>query len=187
MPEDEQSHSVADNGPNAPLGSLVANVGGRIQEMLDTAERVAGEIRADAEAAGATYLQDRKREADQIVQERMAELDAVTQSLAARAASMEHEMTAFVAEVEQVRWRMARLVGEAGSPAEPAKGDRPVLGTVPQRPEATDRGVSQAAALRATQMAVAGAERADIEHMLRDQFGMDDPSAIDRVLHTGGS
>jgi hypothetical protein len=36
-------------------------------------------------------------------------------------------------------------------------------------------------------MAVAGAERADIEQMLRDQFGMDDPSAIDRVLHTGGN
>jgi hypothetical protein len=45
MPEDEQSNSGDESGgPAAPLGSLVANVGGRIQEMLDTAERVAGEI-----------------------------------------------------------------------------------------------------------------------------------------------
>jgi hypothetical protein len=187
MPDDEQAHSVADNGQNAPLGSLVANVGGRIQEMLDTAERVAGEIRADAEAAGRTYVQDRQREADRVVQERMAELDAITKSLAARTANMEHEMTAFVAEVEQARWRMGRLIGEDGPPAESAPDGPPAPAPAAQSPARFSSGSSQDAALRATQMAVAGAERADIEQMLRDQFGMDDPSAIDRVLHTGGN
>jgi len=54
--QDEQSYSGGDSsGPSAPLGSLVANVGGRIQEMLDTAERVAREIRAEAAAATAAY------------------------------------------------------------------------------------------------------------------------------------
>ena len=187
MPDDEQTDSIADNGQSAPLGSLVANVGGRIQEMLDTAERVAGEIRADAETAGRTYLAERQREADRLVQERMAELDAITQSLAARAANMEHEMTAFVAEVEQVRWRLGRLLGEDGVPAGLATGGPPAAAPPEQGPGGTFRGVSQAAALRATQMAVAGAERSDIEHMLRDQFGMDDPAAIDRVLDTGGN
>jgi len=183
MPEDEQSHSVVDDGATAPLGGLVANVGSRIQDMLDTAERVAGEIRADAESAGRTYLQERQREADRVVQERMTELDAITQSLAARAASMEHEMTSFVAEVEQVRWRMARLIGDDATPgAQQATGDGAAANGAPRPPEVNDRGISQAATLRATQMAVAGADRSDIEHMLRDQFGMDDPSAIDRVL-----
>ena len=186
MPDDEQNHSGGENGHDAPLRSLVANVGGRIQEMLDTAERVAGEIRADAETAGRTYLQDRQREADQLVQERMAELDAITQSLAARAASMEHEMTAFVAEVEQVRWRLGRLLGEDGAPAGFDAGGQPAAPSPEQGSGGTFRGASQAAALRATQMAVAGAQRADIEHMLRDQFGIDDPAAIDRVLETGG-
>jgi hypothetical protein len=187
MPKDEEVHSVADNGGNAPLGSLVANVGARIQEMLDTAERVAGEIRADAEAAGRTYLQERQRDADRVVQERMAELDQITQSLAARAANMEHEMTAFVAEVEQIRWRMGRLIGEDGPPAESAPAGSPTPGMAVQSPARFEPAASQDAALRATQMAVAGAERADIEQMLRDQFGMDDPSAIDRVLHNGNT
>jgi len=187
MPDDEQTHSVADNGRNAPLGSLVANVGGRIQEMLDTAERVAGEIRADAEAAGRTYLQERQGEADRVVQERMAELDQITQSLAARAANMEHEMTAFVAEVEQVRWRMGRLIGEDRPPAESEPAGPPAPDEPAQSPARLDVGGSQDAALRATQMAVAGAERADIEQMLREQFGMDDPSAIDTVLNTGNT
>jgi hypothetical protein len=142
---------------------------------------------ARSEAAGAAYLKERQREADRVVQERMAELAAVTQSLAARAATMEHEMTAFVAEVEQVRWRMARLIGEDGPPAEPATGEPAATNGSRQAPEVNARGVSQAAALRATQMAVAGADRSDIEHMLRDQFGMDDPSAIDKVLRTGGA
>ncbi|MDQ2676558.1 MAG: hypothetical protein M3Y34_07085 [Actinomycetota bacterium] len=185
MPEDEHSFSADENGQAAPFRSLVANVGGRIQEMLDTAERVAAEIRTEAEAAGKAYLQERQVEADRIVQERMTELDAVTQSLAARAASMEHELTAFVAEVEQVRWRMARLIGDGAPQAHPASGKRFAPGAQDVQGDAGDPGVSQAAALRATQMAVAGAERADIEHMLRDQFGLDDPSAVDRVLRTG--
>jgi len=155
--------------------------------MLDTAERVAGEIRADAEAAGRTYLQERQHEADQVVQERMSELDQITQSLAVRAANMEHEMTAFVAEVEQIRWRMGRLIGEDGPPAESAPVAPPAPDASAQGPTRFDRGVAQDAALRATQMAVAGAERADIEQMLRDQFGMEDPSAIDSVLHTGNT
>ncbi|MEJ7875122.1 MAG: hypothetical protein WKF62_00565 [Solirubrobacterales bacterium] len=179
--------TAVDNGPGAQLGNLVANVGGRIQEILDTAERVAGEIRTDAEAAGATYLLDRQREADRVVQERMAELDAITQLLTARAASMERETSAFVAEVEQVRWRMARLIGDDGPPDEPATGDASASRTAPQSPEATGRGISQAAALCATQMAVAGAERSEIEHMLRDQFGIDDPLTIDGLMHTGGA
>jgi len=187
MPDDEPSFSAVDNGPSAQLGSLVANVGGRIQEILDTAERVAGEIRADAEATGATFMQDRQREADRVVQERMAELDAITELLAARAASVERETTAFLAEVEQVRWRMARLIGDNGPPAEPTAANGMASSAAPQSPEAASRGVSQAAALRATQMAVAGVGRSDIEHMLRDQFGIDDPSAIDGVLRTGGA
>lgn len=186
MPDDEPTHSAADNGQHAPLASLVANVGSRIQEMLDTAERVAGEIRAEAEAAGRTYLQERQREADRAVQERMAELDAITQSLTARTAKMENEMTEFAAEAEQARWRMGRLLGD-DLPAEPSPEGPPAPAPGAQPPARFGPGFSQHAALRATQMAVAGAERADIEQMLRDQFGMDDPSAIDRVLQTGGN
>jgi len=183
--EDEQTFSANDSGPRSDLGSVVAEVGSRVQEVLDTAERVAGEIQAESEAAAATHVQDRQREADRVVQERMAELDAITQSLAARAASMERETTAFIAEVEQVRWRMARLVGDNGSPAEPATNERWGSRPASEPPEAT--GVPEAAALRATQMAVAGAHRSEIERMLRDQFGMQSPSAIDAVLRAGGA
>ena len=185
MSEDEQSQPVTGNGSTTPFGSLVANVGGRIQELLDSAEQAATKIQADAEAAGTNYLRDRQREADRIVQERMAELDAITQSLAARTGSMEREMTAFVAEVEQVRWRMARLIGDDGPASEPAPSDQAAAFGEP--PPGSGRAIPQAAALRATQMAVAGAERVEIERMLRDQFGMDDPSAIDRVLQNGSS
>ena len=187
MPDDEQGFSGAESGPSTQLSGIVANVGGRIQEILDTAERVADEIQAEADAAGQTYVEERRREADRIVQERMAELDAITELLAARAASVEREATAFVAEAEQVKWRMARLIGDNGTPADPATADGLASSEAPQAPGPTRHSVSDAAALRATQMAVAGVERSDIEDMLRAQFGIDDPAAIDRVLRPGGA
>ena len=192
MPEEDQSLSgpgdaagAGPSGPGAPLGGIVADVGVRVQEILDTAERVSGELRDEAHAAGVAYLQERKREADQIVEQRMAELDAISQSLTARAAGIEREATAFVAEVEQVRWRLARLAGEADP--QPEAGAQPRVNGGSQATEPVQSGISQSAALRATQMAVAGANRSDIERMLRDQFGVDDPSELDRFLRSGAT
>ena len=187
MPDyDSNPSALSTDRPSTSLGSAVADVGSRIQEILDLAEEAAGEIRAEAEHAGRSYLRDRQREADRIVHERLSELDAITESLAARATSVEREATAFAAEVEQVRWRLARLVGE--SPPEPVPGnDVPRDATRPRHAsDLTAARDTQVAALRATQMAVAGAARSEIETMLRDQFGMSDRAAIDGVLRTGG-
>lgn len=190
MPEEEQDLSLSDpahaathSGTSTRLGSVVTDVGVRIQEMLDAAERVAGDIRRDAEAAGEEYLQKRQREADEVVRQRINELETITQSLAARATGMEREASAFVAEVEQVRWRLARLIGDDDPPKSEPIVSAPRNGAG-HWPESTGREASQAAALRATQMAVAGAERSEIERMLRDEFDIDDPSALDLVLGT---
>ena len=182
---EEPVSAPRNNGPGKQIGSIVANVGDRIQEILDLAEQVAGEIRADAEAAGRTYFEDRRREADRIVEERKAELDAITEVLVARAANVEREATAFAAEVEQVRWRLARLTGNDPVPAEPRPSDGWPSRAAWQPPGLTGRGTTQAAALRATQMAVAGAERSEIENMLRNQFGIEDDAAIEGILRTG--
>ena len=187
MPEDEQDLSAAPNGPSRQVGGLVANIGERIQEIVETAERAAAEIQAEAEAAAAKYLQERQREADQVVQERMAELDSITELLAARAATVERATSAFVAETEQVRWRMARLIGDEAPSTQATRFDEQSPRMPLRQAESSRSSVSEAAALRATQMAVAGAGRSDIEQMLREQFGIEDPAEVDDALRTSSN
>ena len=175
---DEQHIPTVDDGPRPGLGQVVANVGDRIQEILDTAERVAGEIRAEAEAAAADYLFEQRQAADRIVEERMDDLAAVTQSLSTRAMGVEREATALIAELEEARRRLAQFAGPGQSP--PADGI--TLQPAPRSMPASDGGAGsrlpEQAVLRATQMAVAGSERTDIERMLRDEFGIEDAESV---------
>jgi hypothetical protein len=160
------------------LGEVVANVGDRIQEIIDTAERIAGEIRADAEAAGDAYLEERRREADRLVEAGVREFTDVTNSLAVRVEALQREASALVEALEEAR---GSLVGFAPGFERPpdlhAAGEERV-------PEQDER-VPEQAILRATQMAVAGVERPEIESMLRREFEIQDPAAlVDRLLHS---
>ena len=64
--------------------SVVANVGSRVQEILDSAERIARDIRGEAGASSARLIQERRREADRILEERLREFNSLAQTLALR-------------------------------------------------------------------------------------------------------
>lgn len=62
------------------------------------------------------------------------------------------------------------------------QSERPVDALTPDTPEAAD----EQALLRATQMAVAGSDRGEIERVLQDELGIADPApVVERVLGRG--
>jgi hypothetical protein len=182
------------NGPGAEgppgraptgLGDVVANVGDRVQEILDAAERIAGEIRADAEAAGENYVNERRREAERAVEEGVREFTGLTHSVTARVETLQREASALVEVLEDARRRLASLAQSV----EPQT--QPPFRTSPPQPAAAEADTSEGekipeqAILRATQMAVAGIERTEIELMLRTEFEIRDPaSVVDQMLRS---
>jgi len=176
--------------PNAQaprrIGDVVANVGNRVQEILDSAERVAGEIRSEAEAEAKRYLDERRREADLAVADRLREFTDLSQSMAQRVESLQREAALLTEALDEARRSFdADLAASANEAADtPIRQElRPT-----EDPEAVSDPVPvpDQAILRATQMAVAGTDRAQIEIMLRTDFGIDDPAAVvNRMLRSG--
>jgi hypothetical protein len=155
----------------AELGDVVANVGDRVQEILDAAERIAGEIRAEAEAAADRYLRERRQEAERALEEGVREFTNLTQSLSVRVETLQREASALVEGLEQARRSLTRFAEGVERPPEAATDPAPA------------EKIPEQAILRATQMAVAGIERGEIEVMLRTEFGVEDPAAVmDRML-----
>ncbi|HEY8002308.1 MAG: hypothetical protein ACHQJ5_03075 [Vicinamibacteria bacterium] len=85
----------------------------RIHEIIDAAERVALEIRSDAESEAAAYLAERKREADQLaeartreseraVTERTAALDSLIKTLADSAEHFKRQGEVMLADLDRV-------------------------------------------------------------------------------------
>lgn len=169
---------------------MVADVGDRVQELMDAAERAAGQIQADAEAAAAQHETQRRAEADQLVEQRVREIDSIGRSLAGRVEDLQREATELIRELDDAARRLADLGGEAPTAREPwqaASKPSPEPVAYPGTAAQTG-GVPEQATLRATQLAVAGTARADIERMLRSDFGVEDPtSVVDRVLRSESS
>ena len=152
--------------PNEAAGGLQAVVddaGERIQELVDAAERVG----------------------------------ALTESLGFRMESLKREAQALVDVLDEARRSLSELAEAGGAPEirkasapepspepsapQPAPRPQPVPDP-PPAPSAPER-IPEPAVLRATQMAVAGEERAEIERMLRDEFGVTDAAgAVDQLL-----
>ena len=178
VPANDDLESVGAPVNETPgLSQVVSNVGERIQEILDAAERVAGEIQAEAETAGAKYLHERKLEADRVFEGRVRELAGTIRTLSARAERLEREAASLVEGLRDANQSMAGIT-DAAEPELAAK--------VPERPAASPTGrIPEQALLRATQMAVAGSEREDIESMLRVDFGIEDPTLfLDAILRS---
>ncbi len=248
-----------------------------VEQIVDTAERAASEIRAEAEAEAEAYVRQRGAEADRIVEDRLAELADRMQPLSRRIEALRDDSASICNELEGLLHRAKAerpdppaptrreftppSVGDPEPrpepdepepapepPSEPAPappsepGDEPDRGLVARlidrrsvKPEevtsepavdadtaggaqeavtaypaaatsaaseqqmtaardavatppspTADAANSDRALLRATQMAVAGSGRADIERALRDELGVGDPGpVIDRVLGSG--
>lgn len=173
------------------LRGVVADVGDRVQEILDAAERVAGDIRADAEARAERYLEERRADADELVGERVGELAELTRTLKTRLEAVQHEAAGLIAELDRTIARMVRVPGQDASVS--SDGLRPVPTDDRSTPQPVAypgtrkaSGIPEQALLRATQMAVGGSDRDEIAQVLSSEFGIEDPEAmLDRMLSAG--
>ena len=214
------------NEEASELRKTVTRAASRIQEIIDVAERVAGDDRADAEAEAQTYLAERKREADRLVETRAAELSQISSDMLQRSTEVQTKIAEFVTaldralegirsmpappDAEPVASRAAaapldelpplrepeptpiskprpsipRPIAYPGKAAGSESEERPDEGPAITAARQPRKDLSSEAALvRATQLAVAGRERAEIEAAIQDEFEIDDPTpVVDQIL-----
>jgi hypothetical protein len=191
------------------LRRSVSEATARIEEVIDAAERAAESIRAEAEAEASRYLEDRRHEADRVVEERTRELDELSRVLSERARFAAEQVETLAAAVQRgvdaIRGPQApappaktpplRLASEQPEPPgapEPPRAPGPSEGDEPPAPGNEGRFTrgtpSEEPLLRATQMAVAGSARDEIEQALRREFGLEEPRPIvDQILGPNAS
>jgi hypothetical protein len=183
--------------PPSPLRDSVSNATQRIHAIIDAAEKAAAGIIEDAEAQAQRYLEESRRRSERLAEERAREIAEVTDSLVERAESVKRQADELIAALGSARRQLeerapdelASTPAPAGSspagtqraPAPHLKSVEPVAapgaaGAVPGEPTAGAR-------LLATQMAVAGSSRPEIENRLRSEFGIEDAGPmLDAIL-----
>ena len=151
--------SAEKHPPKQPPPASAADAAKRLAVIVDAAERAAAGVIDDAEAQAQRHLDEARDRADRIVAERLRELaDQLDPPSAAE-----------------------RRIGHL-KPVEPAGDGGPA-----EEPLAPRRSGSAGARLLATQMAVSGASRQEIEERLRGGFEIEDTSEIlDAILGPEG-
>jgi cell division septum initiation protein DivIVA len=171
-----------------PLATSTAE---RIGAIVEAAERAAVAVIDDAEKQAQRHLEEAQAEADRIVSERLAALTRLTESLAAQAEAAKGESEKLVAKLEEAKRRLAagddfeEVASEPDELDEPARASH--LSAVAPVEEAEEEGAGQGtpagARLLATQMAVSGSSREEIEERLRGGFDLEDTGPIlDAIL-----
>jgi cell division septum initiation protein DivIVA len=187
-PEEKRAEPRGEEAvPNAPdpatSRAAMSSVGERVESVLEAAERAAADIRRDAEQWAQRHMEETRKRADELAAKRVHELSSVTDDLLVRAKVVAKQSEGLISALDEARRRALKVplesedddqgnsASEASQPdPEPkAEGDPTV---VPNGP------VSKGARLLATQMAVAGANRDTIGSRLKEEFGIEDPSAI---------
>ena len=167
---------------------------GKIDDILETAERSASEMQHEAEEEAAAYLEERRREADRELERRRQQFDRELQrpveATARLASSLRREAEMVLEHAEELA-RVAEDVllelRESPGAADSRREEAPVPAPEPsnggaREPERPGRG-SEQFLLRAAQLAVAGTERDQIEEVLRTEFGISTPGPIvDEIL-----
>ena len=162
-PGDEAGTQTAGEQGGGVRG-LVSGVGRQVDEILEAAARVADEIRADAEA-----------QADEVLAARRRELEKVEHELVARVKRVEEEVSDLLSTLRDA-------VADLGRDPAPAVEASPAEAS-PSEEKASSEGLAEQALLRATQLAVGGSDRAEIERVLVEQYGFTDASELlDRLL-----
>lgn len=169
----------------------------RLEDIVEAAERAAESVIDDAEAQARRYLTQARAEADRITDRRMEDLSHLIDALLGQAASLQREAERMQTVLEEAKFRIdPEQPEEAEGPAEdPARGAEPG----PPREVPRLRAVAHAegpvsapegsqadaagARLLATQMAVSGSSREEIEQRLRNRFEIEDTNPIlDAIL-----
>jgi hypothetical protein len=87
--------------PSSELRRSMGQATERINEIIDAAERVATEIRADAETEARNYLAERKREAELLAKDRTQALDQLTKLVADSAERFKHQAEQLLADLDR--------------------------------------------------------------------------------------
>jgi vacuolar-type H+-ATPase subunit H len=175
--------------PAAPQ-PLATSTAERIGAIVEAAERAAVAVIDDAEKQAQRHLDEANAEAERLVADRLASLTALTDSLVSQAESVKAEAEQLVAGLEEAKRRLAageELAGDAEGDAVPPRNSH--LSAVAPVEDgdfaATEpgRGTPAGARLLATQMAVSGSTREEIEARLRSGFDIEDTGPIlDAIL-----
>lgn len=167
--------------------ALRADTAERLEAIVEAAERAAESVIDDAEAQARRYLAQARAEADRLDEGRISGLTELIDSFIGQAASLRQEAERLQATLEEARAlidpdRASELPQRSGEPEAPrlrAVSER----EEPPREEEGDRTDAAGARLLATQMAVAGSSREEIELRLRNRFEIEDTDAIlDAIL-----
>jgi hypothetical protein len=152
---------VSREEPPAKPVSLATSAAERVATIIDAAEKAAATVIDDAEEQARRHLEDAKARADRLIAEHLRSLADQLDPPASEERSASH-----LRPVES-----PLVVADAAERMDEAE------------PEPPPRGGSAAAQLLATQMAVSGDSREEIEARLRSEFEIDDVDAIlDAIL-----
>jgi len=170
---------------------LAADTAERLAAIVEAAERAAVSVIDDAERQARRQLDDAHSEAERLVGDRLAALSELTDSLIVQAEAIGEQSRQLVSSLEEARRQL-----EGGDEQEPADrrqlAGRPshlsaVASVEDDRSEPAERGeqpgTPAGARLLATQMAVSGSSREEIEKRLRNGFDIEDTGSIlDAIL-----
>jgi vacuolar-type H+-ATPase subunit H len=177
----------------APLAGGTAE---RLAAIVEAAERAAVTVIDDAEAQARRHLEQAQTEADRLVDDRLAELAELTDSLIAQAEEIHGQSERLIFSLREAKRRLGVEGLEADPPPAPTRpahlsAVEPVREPAPTAPTELrpDAGVDTPAGARllATQMAVSGSSREEIEARLRNGFEIEDTASIlDAILGPEG-
>ncbi len=180
----------------------------RLAEIVGAAEKAARQVIDEAEEEARSRLVDARQEADRIVADRLAGLAELTDEIAAQAEALRRQSEALqraLAEAKAELGGAESLGGSAplGKPAVdreeepeapgaagpalsivgPPEVERPKVDAPSFNGPRTETATPAGARLLATQMAVSGSSRHEIEERLRTGFAIEDTRAIlDAIL-----
>jgi vacuolar-type H+-ATPase subunit H len=140
-----------------------ADAAQRLAAIVEAAERAAAAVIDDAEEQAGRHIEAARARADRIVAERLRELAEELDPSGKQSREPEPSERAEVDPGERVERRLR--------PVEPAPGPE-------EKPARSRHSASAGARLLATQMAVSGADREEIEERLRNGFDIEDASEI---------
>jgi hypothetical protein len=183
------------DNPERPIATTTAE---RLAAIVEAAERAAVTVIDDAEAQAQRRLEEARAEADRIVADRLASIAEMTDSLVAQAAAIRDQSKQLLASLAEAKHRIeaegrievAAVETGAGSARAPhlsavepvAEPAAPSLTELPSGAGDGDGGAA-GARLLATQMAVSGSSREEIEARLRNGFEIEDTASIlDAIL-----
>lgn len=173
---------------------LRATTAERLEAIVEAAERAAESVIDDAEAQARRYLTQARAEADRITDRRMEDLSHLIDALLGQAALLQREAERMQTVLEEAKFRIhpeqPEETGDVPTPtAEPAPPrEAPRLRAVaqseaPAPASEAAQGDAAGARLLATQMAVSGSSREEIEQRLRNRFEIEDTKPIlDAIL-----